>query len=174
MAGSHNVGIEHASAELFYGAPYAMVTDSTRQPGKTLTAIEDVIRAIGAIPVRVTAEEHDRTVARVSHVPQLIATALACAVSRRTDTDLRLVGSGFSDIVRLAASQWSVWEDICRTNADEITLALDELIGEMEAVRSSIGTGDLDGTGKAFGDANALIENKRLFANERIDSRRTR
>jgi prephenate dehydrogenase len=101
-----------------------------------------------------TAEEHDRAVARLSHAPQLLATALACRVN---EADLRLAGGGFTEMARLAGSRWSVWEDICRTNADEITSALDDLIGEMEAVRSSISSGDFAAVGAAFGEANGLI-----------------
>lgn len=160
MAGSHKAGIEHADADLFRGAPYALVVDDSKaESNRALRLVEEVVRSIGARPVKLTAEEHDRVVARVSHAPQLLATALACAVARRrNEADLRLAGSGFSEMVRLAASRWSVWEDICRTNADEITVALDEVIGEMEAARSSITSGDFDGVGVAFDEANSLAE----------------
>jgi prephenate dehydrogenase len=160
MAGSHKAGIEHADAELFQGAPYALVVDEAKaESSSAFRAVEEVVRSIGARPVKLTAEEHDRVVARVSHAPQLLATALACAVSRhRSDADLQLAGSGFSEMVRLAASRWSMWEDICRTNADEITVALDEVISEMEAARSSIASGDFDGLGEAFEAANGITD----------------
>lgn len=159
MAGSHRAGLEHADADLFQGAPYALVVDEAKdESSSVIRVVEEIVRGIGAGPVKLTAEEHDRAVARVSHAPQLLATALACAVARRrNEADLRLAGSGFSEMVRLAASRWSVWEDICRTNADEITFALDEVIGEIEAARSSIASGDFDGVGAAFDEANRLI-----------------
>ena len=159
MAGSHNAGVEHAEADLFREAPYALVVDESndRSNDRSIRAarsIADVVREIGAGPMMLTAEEHDRAVARLSHAPQLLATALACRVN---EADLRLAGSGFAEMARLAGSRWSVWEDICRTNADEITSALDEVIGEMEAVRSSISSGDFDAVGAAFGEANGLM-----------------
>ena len=158
MAGSHRAGLEHADADLFQGAPYALVIDEAKdESSSALRVVEEIVRGIGAGPVKLTAEEHDRAVARVSHAPQLLATALACAVARRNGADLLLAGSGFSEMVRLAASRWSVWEDICRTNSDEITLALDEVIGEIEAARSSITSGDFDGVGAVFDEANRLI-----------------
>lgn len=158
MAGSHNAGIDYADAELFRNAPYALVIDDPT-PESGLQIIEKLVSAIGAVPVKVRAEEHDRTVARVSHVPQLVATALACAAARRSNRDeLRLAGSGFSEMVRLGGSRWSVWEDICRTNADEICLALDDMISEMEAIRSSLSGGDFEGLGDAFENANALVK----------------
>ena len=164
MAGSHNAGIEHADADLFRGAPYALVVDDTQAQSSTAgRLIEDVVCCLGAKPLKLQADEHDRVVARVSHAPQLVATSLACAIARRQNqTDLRLAGSGFSEMVRLAASRWSMWEDICRTNADEIAIALDEVIGEMENARASLVSGDFQGLGTAFEVANELMRRSRL------------
>ena len=170
MAGSHRAGIEHADAELFQGAPYAVVGAAKAESSSAFRVVEELVRCIGATPVRLTAAEHDRVVARVSHAPQLLATAMACAVARRRGgADLQLAGSGFFEMVRLAASRWSMWEDICRTNADEITVALDELIGEMEAARSSIASGDFDGVGAAFEEARRLLRQSRSLG-DREDS----
>lgn len=159
MSGSHNSGVRHADPELFQGAPYALVVDNPQaEAANELIAVEELVCSIGARPVKVSAHEHDRVVARVSHAPQLLATALACAVARRrNEDDLRLAGSGFSEIVRLAASRWPMWEDICRTNADEITTALDEVISEMEAARSSVAGGDFEGIRADFEAANDLV-----------------
>ncbi|MFY9609954.1 MAG: prephenate dehydrogenase/arogenate dehydrogenase family protein [Blastocatellia bacterium] len=155
MAGSHNAGFDYADADLFCDAPYALVLDDTN--GGSISAartVAEVVRDIGARPVMLTAQEHDRIVARLSHAPQLLATALACGVD---ETELGLAGSGFTEMARLAGSRWPVWQDICRTNADEITSALDELIGQLEKIRSSIATGDFAAVGSAFGDANKLM-----------------
>lgn len=164
MAGSHNSGVGHAHPELFQGAPYALVAAHSRSGSSdAIRIVEEVVRSIGALPIELTAEEHDRVVARVSHAPQLLATALACAVARsRNDADLRLAGNGFSEMVRLAASRWSVWEDICRTNADEIAAALDEVISEMEDARSNIASGDFEGIASKFKEANAMLESNSL------------
>ena len=162
MAGSHNAGIQYADADLFRNAAYALVVNGAK-PGSTgaLRKVEEVVNAIGAVPVHITAEEHDRAVARMSHMPQLVATALACSVARRPNqVDLRLAGTGFSEMVRLAGSRWSVWEDICRTNADEISLALDDVIGEIEATRSSISSGNFEDLGGAFELANDLVKTR--------------
>jgi prephenate dehydrogenase len=155
MAGSHNAGVDYADADLFLGAPYALIVDDTKAASiSTANTVAEVVRGIGARPVMLTAQEHDRLVARLSHAPQLLATALAGGVD---DAELRLAGAGFTEMSRLAGSRWPVWEDICRTNADEITTALDELIGRMEAIRSSIASGDFGAVGSAFGDANELM-----------------
>ena len=166
MAGSHKSGIRHADAGLFRGAPYALVTDNaTVESCESHSTVEKIIRDIGATPVMLSAAEHDCIVARVSHAPQLLSTALACAVTRRgQEADLRLSGGGFIDMVRLAGSRWEMWEDICRTNTDQITDALDEVISEIEAVRLSIAAGEIDGVRAAFEAANRIAD--RLHPNE--------
>jgi prephenate dehydrogenase len=57
-------------------------------------------------------------------------------------------------MTRLAGSSWSVWEDICRTNADEISSALDEVILEIETIRDSLAEGRLSTLARAFDQAN--------------------
>lgn len=155
MAGSHNVGVEYADADLFRDAPYALVVDESNDESiGAASTVAEVVRNIGARPLTLTADEHDRAVARLSHAPQLLATALACSAGK---ADLRLAGSGLAEILRLAASRWSVWEDVCRTNADQITAALDDVIDEMEAIRLAIASGDFAAVGAAFDDANELM-----------------
>src|SRR5690349_9519468 len=81
MAGSHNTGLAHADAGLFDGAPYALIQDESRPDARNAALVmEEVVLALGARPVRVSAEDHDRIVARVSHTPQLLATSLARCV----------------------------------------------------------------------------------------------
>jgi prephenate dehydrogenase len=152
MAGSERTGVEFADADLFQGAAYAFVAGDADP--NVVGAMTEMAKSIGARPMALTAERHDRLAARVSHSPQLISTALAAAVARRNDTDAAtLAGSGFIEMTRLAESRWSMWEDICRTNADEITIALDEAITEMEAVRMAIASGELSSVDDMFSAA---------------------
>jgi prephenate dehydrogenase len=160
VAGSHRSGIEFASADIFRDAPYAVVPDSEGDPvdgdySNALKRFLDLVRAIGGRPVMTTPAEHDRIVARISHAPQLLSTALSIAVARSGD-GRSLAGAGFADMTRLAGSSWSVWEDICRTNADEISSALDEVIYELESVRAALFEQDFSNLGRAFDRANDL------------------
>ena len=162
MAGSHRTGIESASADIFLNAPYAVVTDDEgdlagRNYSVALDAFLDVVRAIGSRPVLTTPARHDRVVARVSHMPQLISTALAVAVAKKREGH-ELSGAGFADMTRLAGSSWSIWEDICRTNADEISSALEEVILEIESIRDSLAEGRLSTLARTFDQANELTE----------------
>lgn len=162
MAGSERAGVEFADATLFQGAAYALVAKGGSHPA-ALTAVTEIVKSIGARPIPLTAERHDQIAARISHSPQLISTALALAVSRAGDAGaMSLGGSGLVEMTRLAESKWSVWEDICRTNADEIASALDEVIAQMEAVRMAISSGDFTGVGDMFSAAGEHARNFRV------------
>jgi prephenate dehydrogenase len=166
MAGSERTGVEFADANLFQGAGYALVTNDDVD-SDALRAVTQVVRSIGATPIALSAEEHDRIAARISHSPQMLSTALALAVARRCEAGtLALAGSGFAEMTRLAESRWSVWEDICRTNADEISAALDETIAEIEAVRAAISSGDLASLCEMFDSAGSLMRRFRDFRSQ--------
>jgi prephenate dehydrogenase len=166
MAGAERTGVDFADANLFEGAGYALVT-SGGVNSDAFNAVSQVVRSIGATPIALGAEEHDRIAARISHSPQMLSTALALAVARRCEEGtMALAGSGFAEMTRLAESGWSVWEDICRTNADEISAALDEAIAEIEAVRSAISSGDLVGLGEMFESAATLRHRFRDFRSQ--------
>jgi prephenate dehydrogenase len=60
-------------------------------------------------------------------------------------------------MTRLAASEWSVWKDICDTNRDEIIDALEELTGEIDLLKGALGSGEYSDLGEAFEDANRFV-----------------
>jgi prephenate dehydrogenase len=157
MAGSERSGVEFADSNLFGGAPYALIADQN-ETSAALRIMTQVVESIGARPIVLTAGQHDRIAARISHVPQLLSTALALAVARaRESQTLAMAGTGFAEAARLAESRWSVWEDICRTNADEIEFALDDAIAEIEAVRAAVVSRDFSGLGEMFSRAAELM-----------------
>lgn len=157
MAGSEKAGVEFADPHLFSGAPYAVIAGvAGNSDGARL--VTEIVSAIGATPIPLTAEQHDHIAARISHAPQILSTALALAVARNDRREaVALSGSGFAEMTRLAQSRWSVWEDICRTNADEITSALDEALVEIEALRAAISSGDSSGLKEMFCEAGDLM-----------------
>jgi prephenate dehydrogenase len=163
MAGSHKSGVEFASADLFRGAPYAIVSEEANlngPRGAAISAVLDLVKTIGGLPVMLTPEEHDLAVARISHLPQLLSTALALVVARSQPSEAicTLAGSGFADMTRLARSHWAVWEGICQTNSDQIAAALADLAGEIEMARLALESGDLDKLRDGFNQANRFIE----------------
>lgn len=139
VAGREVAGVEHSLGSLFEGAPYVFCPrPGTNSPG--LPRLVRLAEEIGARPFTLTPDEHDLAVAWISHLPQLIATALAVAVrDRRTD----LSGSGLRDMLRLAGSSYPVWSSILETNRDLIDQSLAGFIGELEEVRRRLQAGSL-------------------------------
>ena len=90
------------------------------------------MRAVGAKPVRMRADEHDRAVALTSHVPQLLANALLVLSERHAAGPAE--GPGFESATRTAGGNPAVWSDIFEANADEIARALRELGAELANV----------------------------------------
>ncbi len=134
VAGKEVAGIEHSAADLFVGAPYVICP----KPGTTgmgLKLLSELVERLGARPWVMSPEDHDRTVARLSHLPQLVSTALAVLSAGER---LEIAGSGFRDMTRLAGSPYSVWESILETNGDNIDAALQEIIAHLERIRSAL------------------------------------
>lgn len=147
MAGAERAGFGAARGDLFDAAPYFLVS----APGVALERVAAAVRVLGAHPVVVDAETHDRAVALTSHVPQLVSSTLAALVARHAPA--LPGGPGLATMTRLAASPWSVWADVLETNADLVAPALDELIDALEAVRQSMSSGDLEPVARTFDEA---------------------
>ena len=120
MAGSERGGLDGARADLFAGKTWFIT------PGSSATAdarerVEQLVRVLGASPVPIEADVHDRTVAYLSHLPQLIAGWLMVTAGEAVgEQRLQYSGRGFDDMTRLAASSAGMWESIVETNADYI------------------------------------------------------
>jgi len=157
MAGKEQSGIEHADAELFQGAPYALMgTEEHAEP--RAKAFAEMISAIGGRPTWCDPDTHDWAVGVVSHLPQLAAIALARVVQDETDETglpLSLAGPGLQDTLRLAGSPYQVWRDIFLTNTDNISRALDRLAQAVDYLRTRLASRDLE---QEFRSANELYK----------------
>lgn len=140
VAGSHLQGLAHARSDLFAGAPYVLITDRHQDERQAHIVLEEMLDLMGARVIFMTAVEHDRVMALVSHLQQIVSSALAAVTEDQPDTDalLRLSGAGYRDMTRLASSSWSMWGDILATNAAETAAALDALIRKLTAVRDEL------------------------------------
>ena len=143
MAGKEVAGIEAADAKLFRNCTYCLVP-SANASVKSQKTLEGLVRAIGAKPLYIDAAQHDRLVAGISHLPLLLSTAL---VADTTGSPLwpsmsRLASSGYRDTSRLASGDPRMSRDICLTNKEPITAAIDEYIKELKKLRRLVGNGD--------------------------------
>jgi len=130
IAGAAAAGLSNARADLFVNREWLIV------PGGALdsdvSALEQLARGLGALPRRIDADVHDRVMAYVSHLPQLLATALMTAAGSAVGRDsLSMAGPGFADMTRLAASPLDIWRGILGTNADYIGEALQALVAAL-------------------------------------------
>lgn len=132
MAGREQAGPGHASAALFRGAAWVVVTDHADE--SALSEVEALVRTMGAIPVRMTAAEHDRAVAAVSHLPQVVAAALVRQASADPHA-LDLASGSFRDLTRVALSSPDMWADLLSANRSAVAQAVDGLVGQLHELR---------------------------------------
>ncbi|NDQ56292.1 MAG: prephenate dehydrogenase/arogenate dehydrogenase family protein [Acidipila sp.] len=156
IAGRESSGIESADAELFRGAHYVLVGEEDSRS----TRLEQFLKTALGVETRwMDAETHDWATAIVSHLPQMLAVALASVVLDETDeTDgsglpLSLAGPALRDVARLAGSPYSMWRDICLTNGDNIGRALDRITQAIDHLRRNLGSRELE---KEFAAANSV------------------
>ena len=134
MAGSERAGIDHARADLFDGRPWLLV-EGTGGPAACDT-VERFVRIMGADPRWIDADGHDRCVAYVSHLPQLVAVALMNAAADGAGHDaLRLAGPAFRDMTRLASSPPELWQSIVPSNADYVAEAIGRFLQNLPVGR---------------------------------------
>lgn len=135
MAGSERGGVWEARSHLFHGRTYLLMPAPNAH--EALGRLWEVVVAIGARPVLVEAEKHDRLVARTSHLPHLVASALAASLGE-TCVQRDFIGDGLRDTTRIAEGPVSVWREILMANADEVLVALDEFLGEADRWREAL------------------------------------
>jgi len=142
LAGGERGGFAFARPDLFAGRPWIFTPDND-DSGDAVARLARFVTGLGARPCILSAEEHDRVMAYVSHLPQLAASALMEAVGAAAGSEgLRMAGRGLIDTTRLASSPADVWRDICLTNADAIGDALDCLIARLTQLRGDLRHGD--------------------------------
>ncbi|HEY0704075.1 MAG TPA: prephenate dehydrogenase/arogenate dehydrogenase family protein [Candidatus Acidoferrales bacterium] len=146
IAGKENSGIEYADAELFRNCPYALIAQES-DTDRRVAAFAEILAAVGATPAWCDAETHDWALGIVSHLPQMLAVALAGVVRDEADETglpLTLAGPGARDMLRLAGSPFPLWRDIAHTNKENISRALDRMTQAIEHLRVNLTSKELE------------------------------
>lgn len=158
MAGRERRGVEAAEADLFQGRPYVLTPGSASEL-ETEAALEFLswIPRIGSFPVVLDPEEHDRTVAFTSHLPQLAATALAATLDGRPEPLTGVYGPALVDSTRLALSSFEIWGDIFDTNRRQILAAVESYVAKLEAFRQALERSSDEGVMRRHFDAAAHL-----------------
>jgi prephenate dehydrogenase len=140
MAGSERHGVGAADPDLFEGA-WWILTPTHSTSSRSYSMVTELIARLGAKPVAVPPAAHDALVARLSHVPQLAASALVEVAASAGDREalLGLAGPGFRDVTRIAASNPELWVAIVRSNREAVLEGLRRLSGRLGTVAEMIG-----------------------------------
>jgi len=149
MAGSERTGYPFSSADLLEGAVYVICTPEGEDPSsrahsnRDAEALAELVRGMGALPMRMQAGVHDHAVAAISHLPHAVASALSVLAAEQDGGVLsRLAAGGFKDITRIASASPSLWTGICLQSAPALLPVLDAFAEVLERFRSAIGSGD--------------------------------
>ena len=160
VCGSEASGAEHASAELFDGATWFLTplagTDATRY-----RLVHTFVSELGADPVAIAPDAHDRLVALTSHLPHALANLVAnqAGAARIAGHDpLAAAGGSLRDVTRVAGANPRVWVDIFLDNRNELKAALDEHRQAVERLESALETGAAEELASWIG---AAAENRR-------------
>lgn len=148
LAGRERGGAISARADLFIGRPWVIGEgDAVRR-----RAVEDLVIELGALPVSMSAREHDASVALTSHVPQLVSTILARRLADAPAAAVELAGQGLRDTTRIASSDPELWVQILGANAEPVVAILREYRDDLDAVISALADVSAPGARRTVAD----------------------
>lgn len=167
MAGSHNSGIDWYNPDLFQQSPFILcpwINEEEKKRSKNqlnfnfknlkafnsevkllekkaaLKATKNLLNKIGAKIYFISAEEHDRCIAYLSHLPHLLSSALVnLSEENFFKKDLfSLAGGGYQDMTRIAGSSAELWRDILMTNSENLSILIEKYIAELKELQTNL------------------------------------
>lgn len=164
LAGAETAGVENAREDLFEGARWYL-TPTERSSGLLYDRLQRFVTALGARPQAIDPATHDRLMATVSHMPHVVANALAAeAAQALTEGTERLpeVGPSFRDATRVAGSNPEMWGDIFASNREAVAASVESVAARLERAAELIRGGDREAI--AAWQAEAGADRHRLLA----------
>ncbi|MGH2834653.1 MAG: prephenate dehydrogenase [Solirubrobacteraceae bacterium] len=154
LAGAESAGVQSAREDLFDSAVWYL-TPVSAEEAPALARVDALVQQLGARPVVLDADSHDRLMASVSHLPHVLANVLVTQALRAEpprDGDPRAIASvgsnpSFRDATRVAGANTAIWKDIYMSNGDLLAEAIDEAIRELSGVRDALDAEDADALG---------------------------
>jgi prephenate dehydrogenase len=147
MAGKERSGIEQSSADIFQFSTWIFISENSGEDLGSLA--QEYVQLIQSLVVRVvylSAEQHDRLCAWISHLPQMVSTALASTLLEEASGNpvvYDIGGRALREMTRIASSPYSMWRDVALTNADNIAEALHKLEQRIGHIRENLKTPEL-------------------------------
>jgi prephenate dehydrogenase len=155
MAGSEKTGIQAARADLFQNAA-CLLTPTAQTQASYLQRLRDFWTTLGCRLLEFSPEEHDEKVARISHLPHMMATVTTLAALRSDPSAVACVAGGFRDTTRVAAGDPSLWTGIAAGNRAALTTLLHEASRTLAELTHLVETGDDEGLQRFLTEAKAL------------------
>lgn len=153
MAGSRREGVEAATADLFRGRPWALVSTARSDPDSIAT-LSDLVQGIGARPILLDGERHDRLMTWISHLPQAVAVSLTRAAAAEAGADLvDLAGPGFLDTTRIAGHRLELAIELALADPDQLARAIDAVREELASLASALLANDESAVRRCFEEA---------------------
>jgi prephenate dehydrogenase len=164
LAGAETAGVANARADLFEGARWYL-TPTDRTSGIAYDRLQRAVADLGARPAAIDADAHDRMMATISHLPHVVANALASAAAEALgDGGERLpeVGPSFRDATRVAGANPAIWSDIFATNREAVAREVETIAARLaeaaELIRGGV-LADVDSWHRAAAaDRQRLLE----------------
>ncbi len=154
MAGKEQQGYHESHEELLQGRLVILCDDNNLLAGEKGAFLVALLQSAGCTTLSMGAEEHDRIIAKVSHLPQLLSTLLMTHCGESISRS----GPGFATLTRLAGSRWEIWRDIIATNSDNIADELEHFSRELAQLSGEIRQRDLRPLESRFNEANRLYQ----------------
>lgn len=144
MAGSEKSGFANSKAHLIENA-YYILTPSAKVSAEKISAYQELVSSLKALPVVLDYHEHDHVTGTISHLPHIIASSLVNFV-RDTDTQDELMkalaAGGFKDLTRIASSSPVMWQQICLKNGENISHILGQYIEALKTAKDALDSGN--------------------------------
>jgi prephenate dehydrogenase len=156
IAGAEKSGVSAAKADLYLDKRVVLTPLAENAP-ESVAAVRKVWEICGARVSELTADEHDRVFAAVSHLPHLLAFALVHDLATRDNSEqlFGFAAGGFRDFTRIASSHPEMWRDICLANRRALIQELDAYMTELLKTRVLLASGDAAGLEAMFATARA-------------------
>lgn len=152
MTGKEYSGVQNGDPNLYKDAPFVLCSTRRTTPATRLRALS-FVETLGANPIEMDAQRHDRVVATISHVPYLLSVALMATAAREADTDeavWALAAGGFRDMSRLSGSDVSMMSDITSTNTQAIAVLLAQFRVQLALLETQLIARDQDKLAEMF------------------------
>ena len=166
LAGAETAGVDNARADLFEGARWYL-TPTERSSGLLYDRLQRVVSDLGARPQAIDAAAHDRLMATISHLPHVVANALAAEAAAELSRDserMPEVGPSFRDTTRVAGSNPAIWADIFASNREAVADSVEAVARRLGDAAELIRGGNRDAV--AAWHAAAGVDRRRLLESE--------